>query len=119
MKLSMSVRIALSILPMMNGDRVRMEQIVGWIAQFRLPHRKSIATLRLLVRAGILKGHRGAGGGYTLAMAAKDITVAKIIEAVEGPIFPAEGPQAVRRVAKAFREQTDQEARRMTLADLT
>jgi len=42
--------------------------------------------LKLLTRQDLLLSHRGAKGGYLLARAAEDITVAQIIEAVEGPI---------------------------------
>lgn len=40
----------------------------------------------LLTRAGLLKSVRGAGGGVTLARPAAAISLADIIEAVEGPI---------------------------------
>ena len=39
-----------------------------------------------LVAAGLLSTTRGAGGGLKLARAACDISLAQIIEAVEGPI---------------------------------
>lgn len=40
----------------------------------------------LLTRAGLLTGTRGAGGGITLARPSAAISLADIIEAVEGPI---------------------------------
>ena len=40
----------------------------------------------LLAGAGLLSSVRGAGGGFALAKAAQDITLADIVEAVEGPI---------------------------------
>jgi Rrf2 family protein len=39
-----------------------------------------------LAGAGLLKSARGTGGGFTLARAAAGISLADIIEAVEGPI---------------------------------
>ena len=42
--------------------------------------------LKLLARRELLISHRGAKGGYRLARAAEDISVAEIIEAMEGPI---------------------------------
>lgn len=39
-----------------------------------------------LVAAGLLTSARGAGGGLALARAAHDISLADIVEAVEGPI---------------------------------
>jgi len=41
--------------------------------------------MQQLSAAGLLVGHRGAGGGYALARAVTDITLADIVEAVEGP----------------------------------
>ncbi len=40
----------------------------------------------LLARAGLIRSQRGIGGGFELARAAEDISVATIIEAVDGPI---------------------------------
>jgi FeS assembly SUF system regulator len=42
--------------------------------------------LKTLVRAGVLVSHRGAKGGYGLACATERVSVARVIEAVEGPI---------------------------------
>ena len=42
--------------------------------------------LKLLAREGLLVPHRGAKGGFSLARAADEITVADVIEALEGPI---------------------------------
>lgn len=40
----------------------------------------------LLAGAGLLSSVRGAGGGFTLARPASEISLADIVEAVEGPI---------------------------------
>ncbi len=42
--------------------------------------------LKRLAREGLLVPHRGAKGGFSLARPAPDITVADVIEALEGPI---------------------------------
>ena len=39
-----------------------------------------------LAAQGLLLSHRGAGGGFVLARPAGDISLADIVEAVEGPI---------------------------------
>ena len=39
-----------------------------------------------LVASGLLSSVRGAGGGFTLAKPGSDISLAEIVEAVEGPI---------------------------------
>ena len=42
--------------------------------------------LKALVHRGLLVSHRGVKGGYHLARPAEDISVATIIEALDGPI---------------------------------
>ncbi len=43
-------------------------------------------TLKLLARNGLIESVRGAGGGYRLAQQPEAISIAAIIDAVEGPI---------------------------------
>lgn len=43
-------------------------------------------VLNVLTREGLVTSHRGAAGGYTLSRPAGEITVAEIIQALEGPI---------------------------------
>ena len=43
-------------------------------------------VLKTLAQEGLLVSHRGARGGYALARPAAEISVAEIIEALEGPI---------------------------------
>jgi len=42
--------------------------------------------LKMLARAGIITSQRGAAGGYVLSRPPRDISVAEIIRALEGPI---------------------------------
>ena len=42
--------------------------------------------LKQLARSGILTSTRGAAGGYSLAQPAETISVARLVEALEGPI---------------------------------
>ncbi|HYE52346.1 MAG TPA: SUF system Fe-S cluster assembly regulator [Azospirillaceae bacterium] len=42
--------------------------------------------LKLLAKEGLLASHRGAAGGYSLARAPREITVAAVIQAIDGPI---------------------------------
>ena len=43
-------------------------------------------VLKLLTRADLLVSHRGAQGGYGLARPAASISVAEVVEALDGPI---------------------------------
>jgi Rrf2 family protein len=44
-----------------------------------------------LRHAGIVRSHRGADGGFRLARAPREVTVADIIRAVEGPLASVRG----------------------------
>lgn len=46
-----------------------------------------------LRRAGLVRTRRGAEGGYQLALAAEEITVADVLRAVEGPLAAVQGIQ--------------------------
>lgn len=67
-----------------HGDR---QQNAPEIAQATsIPQPVASKVLKLLVRAEILVSHRGAKGGYGLARPAGAISVADVVEAVDGPI---------------------------------
>jgi FeS assembly SUF system regulator len=51
-----------------------------------VPQPMTSKILKLLTRGEILVSHRGARGGYGLARPAEAITVAEVIEALDGPI---------------------------------
>lgn len=52
----------------------------------RIPQPMAQKILKVLARGGLLRSQRGAKGGYELARAARLVTVAQIIEALDGPI---------------------------------
>jgi len=54
--------------------------------QTTLPLPTVAKLMKLLAKAGIVLPQRGASGGYRLARVPSEITVASIIEAVDGPI---------------------------------
>ncbi|MFM9995853.1 MAG: RrF2 family transcriptional regulator [Phycisphaerales bacterium] len=47
-----------------------------------------------LAHARLIEGRRGNNGGYRLARAARDIRLADVVRAVEGPSRPRRGPTA-------------------------
>ena len=55
-------------------------------AQTHLPLPMASKILKGLVHAGLLVSHRGAKGGYGLARRTREISVADVIVALEGPI---------------------------------
>lgn len=52
----------------------------------RIPKKFLEKIIADLIRARLVRSHRGAHGGYTLARRADQITFRDVIEAVEGPI---------------------------------
>jgi len=58
----------------------------------RLPQPYLEQILLLVKGAGLVRSKRGVGGGYVLARPPADITVADILDAVEGPQLPVEEP---------------------------
>jgi Rrf2 family protein len=67
----------------LKGDRIATAQ--------GIPMKFLENILSELRRTGIVGSRRGADGGYWLARPAKDITVADIIRAVEGPLANVQG----------------------------
>jgi FeS assembly SUF system regulator len=55
-------------------------------ARSRLPLPTVSKLLKVLLQSGFLVSHRGTKGGYSLARNAREISVAEIIAALEGPI---------------------------------
>ena len=69
----------------LNTDR-------GWASareiaeEYHVPVELLAKVLQRLVRQGLLASHQGINGGYELARAASAITVADVIEAIDGPL---------------------------------
>jgi Rrf2 family protein len=54
--------------------------------QFDIPVELLAKVLQRLVRMGLLTSHQGTHGGYVLARSAQQISVADIIQAIDGPV---------------------------------
>jgi len=52
-----------------------------------VPPRFLAKIFQALAKAGVVKSHRGAKGGFSLARPASEVTIRDVIEAVEGPVF--------------------------------
>lgn len=52
-----------------------------------VPPRFLAKIFQALAKAGVVKSHRGAKGGFSLARPASEVTVRDVIEAVEGPVY--------------------------------
>src|SRR6267142_151557 len=56
---------------------------------YDIPIELMAKVLQRLVRRGLLASHQGTRGGYQLARAAVEISVADVIQAIDGPRGPA------------------------------
>lgn len=64
---------------------------INEIAKFGDMPKKFLEQILLtLVRGGLVKSKRGAGGGFTLARRPEEITVGDVVRLIEGPIEPIE-----------------------------
>ena len=109
-----------------NEHPVRAEAIAT--AQ-QIPQRFLENILSDLRHAGLVQSVRGAEGGHRLARPAKEITVADVIRAVDGPLAAVRGerPESVsydgaaaslQRVWIALRKNVRDVVENVTLADL-
>jgi len=54
--------------------------------RFKIPEQLMAKILQKLVKAGILMSTQGVHGGYVLALPPEKITMARIVESIEGPV---------------------------------
>ncbi len=71
-----------------SGDAVSSAREIA--DAYRIPLPILMNILKTLSRSGIVTSVRGARGGYRLALAAADVSLHMVIEAIEGPVhlFP-------------------------------
>ena len=71
---------------------------------FTIPNELLAKVLQRLTRAGFLKAHQGRGGGYSINCNTTEVSVADVVEAVEGPISIA---TCLRKGGKELCDQWD------------
>ena len=86
LKISKLTDYAIIILGQMAKDAERTQTAVGLAEASGVALPTVSKILKLLGKAGILKSTRGAHGGYVLAHAPEQTSVAVVIHALEGPI---------------------------------
>jgi len=75
---------AIIYLSSQSGDRpVPVKEIAS---RRRIPRKFLEKIIQDLIRSDLVKSHRGAHGGYTLARPPEQVSFRDVIEAVEGPI---------------------------------
>ena len=78
-----AVRAMAELAEMHGGGPVSLREIA---ARQDIPEKYLEQLFRQLRKAGLIKGVRGAQGGYSLAGRPSDVTVGDIMRAVDGPI---------------------------------
>jgi Rrf2 family protein len=87
-KADYAVRAAVELAAVGTGEPVKAEDIAE--AQ-SIPLNFLENILAELRRAGIVESRRGAAGGYLLARAPEEVSIADVIRAVEGPLANVRG----------------------------
>jgi len=67
-----------------NQEKLVEAQVIA--KEVVIPMRFLLKIMPSLIKAGIVKSQRGAGGGYALARNPSEISLLDILEAIEGPI---------------------------------
>jgi Rrf2 family protein len=125
-KADYAVRAAVELAAAAAGGPVKAEQIAE--AQ-SIPLNFLENILSELRRAGIVESRRGAAGGYLLARAPEDVSLADVIRAVEGPLANVRGKspdmleyegsaERLREVWVALRASVRVVLEQVTLADV-
>ena len=83
-KLTDYALVLLTHMAQQGPDRLTTAQELA--ARSRVPLPTVSKILKELTKAGIVVSHRGRCGGYTLARPPVDISVANVVEALEGPV---------------------------------
>lgn len=122
-KLDYAVRAMLELAAAAPERRTR-DQVA---ASRAIPGKYLEAILASLRQAGLVRSHRGAEGGYTLATDPGSVTIAAIARAVEGPLTLVQGqrpesvldgPEPLAALWVAVRASLRSVLEAVTLADL-
>lgn len=94
-----------------------------------IPPAQAGKIVQQLVRGGIVRTTRGAGGGVRLARAAEGITLRQVIDAIEGPLTisrcvayddcPCAQPCPVRAALAKIQHDLERQLDSVTVADLS
>lgn len=86
MKLSRMTDYAVTLATVMARGEGQLHSVTALAQKTGLGEPTVSQILKRLTKEGILSSVRGASGGYSLALGAENITMAHVVEAMEGPI---------------------------------
>jgi Rrf2 family protein len=101
--LTMRTRYALEALTQLAQRPPGHVLIADLAERGHMPRKFLEAILRDLKRQGLLTSQRGPGGGYTLNVAADEITLASIVHALNGTLLPVPCASRADRACEACR----------------
>ena len=67
-------------------DQHRIANTKEIAEEYRIPSELLAKVLQTLAKNGLVESHNGPKGGYLLARHAREITIAQVLEAIEGPL---------------------------------
>lgn len=74
------------LLSHLAGAPARAQSAAELALELQLPLPTVSKLLGMLSKAGLLESHRGSKGGYSLATAPEKVSIARVVEALEGPV---------------------------------
>jgi len=96
-----ALRVLVDLAERQSDDYVTLKEIAE---RQEISEKYLESIVKLLVKAGMLDGLRGKGGGYRLGRDAAEITVLEVLHAAEGPLAPVacleEGSKACPRAGE-------------------
>ncbi len=116
---------AMTILSGLAPDRTMQAQELADVGKIPIKFLEQI--LLVLKKAGMLRSKRGVGGGYRLNRESRHITLAEVIEAVDGELvqlidpsdFPVfDGSQGIRHYLGSAEDGINSALREITLEDV-
>jgi Rrf2 family nitric oxide-sensitive transcriptional repressor len=113
------------------GTLVTLPELAGWIRSLWPGASNTYLSnvVQRLARGGVLRGHRGIGGGYSLTRPPEQITLRDLAEILEGaslekcglslgPNCPVVGRCHIQRTVRQIEEQYLQSLAKITLAEI-
>ena len=80
-----ALRVMIDLAEHRNGTYIPLKEVAE---RQEISEKYLESIIKVLVRAGLLEGARGKGGGYLLTRAPEDYTVGEILRLMEGELTP-------------------------------
>ena len=114
-----------------QGDLTTLPELAKWVRSIWPPASSTYLSnvIQRLARGGIVRSHRGIGGGYSLARPASEISLRDVIELLEGVDLdrcslsleggcPVGGHCSIQRRLRRLENEYLQRLETVTIADL-